>query len=158
MMTFALGLASVFVMNGSLKLSDERAVNLPQVKSGEVFEIITKEKWEGFLFVGHGCGGRNNYGVGSSVTGYRTSDWKRVSVYNSGYESKKEAQKEILLRINDSSKVIESGKYRIILEYVEDTNIRIDLVKYDGRQSIEVVSTTSMDLLTEFEKWQKFKD
>ena len=69
-MTFALGLASVFVLNGSLQFSDEITVNLPQVKSSEVFEIITKENWKGFAFAGHGCGGRNKYGAESSVSGY----------------------------------------------------------------------------------------
>ena len=158
LMTFALGLASVFVFKGTVQLSDEIPVDLPQVQSSEVFEIITKENWKGFVFVGHGCGGRNKYGAESSVTGYRTSDWKYVSVYNSGYETKKDAEKEILLRINEASKIIEYKKHKIILEYQEGKVKRIDLIKYDGRTGIEVVSSNSLELITEFEKREEIEN
>ena len=142
------------MLNGSLQFSDEVSVNLPQVKSSEVFEIITKENWKGFMFVAHGCGGRNKYGAGSSVTGYRTSDWKHVSVENSGYKSRKDAKNGILLRINESSKVIKFSKNTFILEYQEDGDKWVDLVKYDGRTSIAVISSSSLELINEFEKWQ----
>ena len=42
LMTFALGLASVFVMNGSLQFSDEVTVNLPETKSESVILIYPK--------------------------------------------------------------------------------------------------------------------
>jgi hypothetical protein len=42
LMTFALGLASVFVMNGSLQFSDEVQVNLPKTKSGEILIVYPK--------------------------------------------------------------------------------------------------------------------
>ncbi len=157
-MTFALGLASVFVFNGTLQFSDEIPVNLPQVQSSGVFEIITKENWKGFVFVAHGCGGRNKYGAESSVTGYRTSDWKHVSVEYSGYKSKKDAKNEILLRINDSSKIIKSGKNLLILEYQEGEDKWVDSVKYDGRRSIEVISSSNLELITEFEKWEEIEN
>ena len=56
LMTFALGLASVFVINGSLQFLDEVTVNLPETESGEVIVIHSKypdEVWWG----GGGCGG-----------------------------------------------------------------------------------------------------
>lgn len=40
LMTFALGLASVFVSNGSLQLSDEIPVNLPETKSENVLIVL----------------------------------------------------------------------------------------------------------------------
>ena len=42
-MTLSLGLASVFMINGSLYNPDEIKVNLPQVQSEEVFFIVTKK-------------------------------------------------------------------------------------------------------------------
>ncbi|MGI8786417.1 MAG: hypothetical protein ACR2HG_01465 [Pyrinomonadaceae bacterium] len=44
LMTFALGLASVFVFNGSLKYSDEVFVNLPKVESDSVIFITPKKQ------------------------------------------------------------------------------------------------------------------
>lgn len=43
LMTFALGLASVFVMNGSLRFSDEVSVNLPEVQSNSIIFVIPKK-------------------------------------------------------------------------------------------------------------------
>lgn len=42
LMTFALGLASVFIMNGSLQFSDEVLVNLPETESGEILIVYPK--------------------------------------------------------------------------------------------------------------------
>jgi len=42
-MTFALGLASVFVFSGSLKFSDEVPVNLPKTQSDSVIFITPKK-------------------------------------------------------------------------------------------------------------------
>lgn len=116
LLTFAFGLASVFLLNGSLKFSDEVYVNLPKVESSSVIEVITKENRKGFEPVGHGCGGRNKYGGESSATGYRTSDWKHISVSYSGYESSQDVKKEISLRIAEATKVVEIGKGKIVLE------------------------------------------
>ncbi len=46
LMTFALGLASVFIFNGSLNFSDEIYVNLPKTEYGEVIVIFPKNKNE----------------------------------------------------------------------------------------------------------------
>lgn len=43
-MTLSLGLASVFMINGSLYYPDEIQVNLPQVQSEEVFFIVPKKR------------------------------------------------------------------------------------------------------------------
>jgi hypothetical protein len=44
LMTFAIGLASVFVLNGSLKFSEEIPVNLPKVKfePSTIFFLLPK--------------------------------------------------------------------------------------------------------------------
>jgi hypothetical protein len=44
--TFAFGLASVFVFNGSLKYSDEVPVNLPKVKTDNVIVVSPKRSIE----------------------------------------------------------------------------------------------------------------
>ncbi len=44
LMTFALGLASVFILNGSLEFSDETPVNLPKVKSDSPIIIFSREE------------------------------------------------------------------------------------------------------------------
>ena len=44
LITFALGLASVFMMNGSLQFSDEVYVNLPKVKSDSIIFVIPKKR------------------------------------------------------------------------------------------------------------------
>ncbi|CAN5332653.1 hypothetical protein BH20ACI1_BH20ACI1_14090 [soil metagenome] len=40
LMTFALGLASVFMLNGSLQFSDEVLINLPETKSENVLIVF----------------------------------------------------------------------------------------------------------------------
>jgi hypothetical protein len=55
LMTFALGLASVFVFNGSLQSSSEVFVNLPKVKSESSFIIIPIEN-KNIDFGSYGCG------------------------------------------------------------------------------------------------------
>ena len=46
LMTFTLGLASVFAFNGSLKFSDEILVNLPETESGDVVIVFPKCRFE----------------------------------------------------------------------------------------------------------------
>ena len=45
-MTFTLGLASVFVTTGSLQQPHETFVNLPTTESGEVILVFTKCRFE----------------------------------------------------------------------------------------------------------------
>ena len=40
LLTFAFGLASVFMLNNSLQFSDEVPVNLPQTESGEIIVVL----------------------------------------------------------------------------------------------------------------------
>jgi hypothetical protein len=157
LITFAFGLASVFTINGSLQFSDEIPVNLPKTESSSIFEIITRENWKGFIPVGQGCGGRNKYGGESSATSYRTSEWKHVSVSHGGYENSKDAKKEIALRIGDASQVIKRNKDNIILENQDGNTKWIDVIKYDGKKSLEITSSTSLELIIEFEEWQKLR-
>ena len=42
LMTFALGLASVFMINGSLQFSDEASINLPETNSKSVILVYPK--------------------------------------------------------------------------------------------------------------------
>ena len=152
--TFALGLASVFFLKGSLKFSDEIDVNLPKVESSSIIEIITREKWKGFIPVGQGCGGRNKYGGESGTTGYQTSDWKHISVSYSSYDSSKDAKKEISLRIAEAAKVLELKENKIILENQDGKKTWIDVIKYQNGKSIEITTSPSLELISEFEKWQ----
>jgi hypothetical protein len=46
LMTFAFSLASVFVLNGSLKHSDEVFVNLPKTESGEILVVFPRCVYE----------------------------------------------------------------------------------------------------------------
>ena len=46
LMTFTLGLASIFAFHGTLKLSDEVEVNLPKTATGEVIVVLPKCKFE----------------------------------------------------------------------------------------------------------------
>ncbi len=45
-MTFTLGLASVFVTSGSFQHSNEKVVNLPTTESGEVIVVFPKCRFE----------------------------------------------------------------------------------------------------------------
>ena len=155
LITFTLGVASVFMLNGSLYFSDEVPVNLPQVKSSSVFEIITKENWKGFNFVGHACGGRNKHDGESWVSGYRTNDWKKISISGSSHEKANGAKKEFSLRIANAFKVLESGKSRIIVENQEDENKWIDLIKYENKKSLVIINSPTLELALEFEKWRE---
>ena len=58
LMTFALGLASVFILNGSLQFSDEVPVNLPKTESGDV--QIVFPRYENEMPYGGGAGGGRN--------------------------------------------------------------------------------------------------
>lgn len=42
LITFAFGLANVFVLNGSLQFSDEISVNLPEAKSARIIWVYPK--------------------------------------------------------------------------------------------------------------------
>ena len=55
--TFALGLASVFMINGSLQFSDEIPVNLPKAESGEIIVVLPETSCQMF---GYGGGGGSN--------------------------------------------------------------------------------------------------
>lgn len=55
LMTFAVGLASVFVFNGSLKYSDEVPVNLPKTNSGDAIVVFPRCLYE--MPFGGGAGG-----------------------------------------------------------------------------------------------------
>jgi len=46
LMTFAFGLASVFVFSGSLQLSDEMPVTLPKTESGEIIVVFPRCRTE----------------------------------------------------------------------------------------------------------------
>lgn len=154
LMTFALGLASVFVFNGSLKYSDEVLVNLPKVKSSSVFEIITKENWKGYQFVGQGCGGINKYEGQTWVTAYRTNDWKRVSIGGSSHETAKETINEFNSRIRDASKVLEISKKRAVIENKREANKWIDIIYFENRKSLRIITAPQLEMAIEFEKWE----
>lgn len=60
LMTFALGLASVFVFNGSLKFPDEIQVNLPEVESESPIIVFQADALPGSRG-GGGAGGGISY-------------------------------------------------------------------------------------------------
>lgn len=165
LLTFAFGLASVNFVNWLTVYRSEISVNLPQVESSSVFEIITKRKWSGFEFFGHGCGGRNSYGGESSVSVYQANDFRTVSTSSSSHDNAKQARQEIELRIKDALKVIEFTKFfikkskiiqkRIVLENEKNENKWIDILKYDDGKSLEIINAPTLELALEFEKWQK---
>lgn len=56
LMTLALGLASVFFMNGSLQFSEEVLVEFPQTSSGETLVVFPRYGDEIPVRQGSGCG------------------------------------------------------------------------------------------------------
>jgi hypothetical protein len=164
LMTFAFGLASVFMLSGSLKNEDEIVINLPQNESAEIIEIITKRNWRGFEATGHGCGGRNEYGSGCSFTGYANENFEGVSVSNCGYQNSKSLNREIELRIKDSVKVLEKtdnkqrGTKRIVLENREGNDEWFDIIISDGSLRLKIITARKLRLLDDFEYWEKLAD
>ncbi len=155
LMTFALGLASVFVFNGSLKYSDEVSVNLPQAESSSVFEIITKENWKGYQFVGQGCGGTNKYKGETWVSAYRTNDWKSVSIGGSSHDTAKEMTNEFDSRIKDAFNVLEINKKRAVLANKQESEEWIDIIYFENRKSLGIITASKLETAIEFENWQK---
>lgn len=155
LMTFAFGLASIFLLNGSLKYSDEISVNLPQVKSSSVFEIITKENWKGYQFVGQGCGGTNKYEVETWATAYRTNDWKSVSIGGSSHDTAKETTNEFNSRIRDAFKVLEISKKRAVVENKLEDDEWIDIIYFEDRKSLRIITSSKLETAIEFENWKK---
>jgi hypothetical protein len=163
-MTFAFGLASVFMLSGSLKDEREIKVNLPQTESAEVFEIITKRNWRGFEETGHGCGGQNKYGSECSDTGYANASFEHVSVSNCGYGSIKELNFEIELRVKESVKVLENvedkrhSTRRIVLESNSGDEKWFDIIITDGSLRLKIITARKLELLNDFEQWEKVRD
>ena len=157
LMTFALGLASVFAFDGSLKFSDEVYVELPEVQSESVFNIITKRNWNGFEPVGVGCGGRNIYGGQGSVVAYQNNSFRNASVSASSYGKAKDAAREIEQRIKDADKVLEltekSKHKRVVLESKRNGKIWVDILEYTGGKRIDIITASTLELALEFEKW-----
>ena len=90
LMTFALGLASVFMLNGSLKFSDEVYVNLPRTESGSVLEISASKNML-FSTEGQGCGLINKYGGRGGVTVFQSSFYgQKVVIESVCHNNKKE--------------------------------------------------------------------
>lgn len=158
LMTFALGLASVFMMNGSLQHSDEVKVILPKVESSSVIEIITDEKWEGFETVGHACGGRTKYGGESSSTGYRTSDMRLVSISTSSYNNARGAKREFNSRARDAANILEIDNKRVVLEYMEDEVNYYEIVFFTDRNSLGIINSRRLETAVEFENWEKTRN
>lgn len=67
LLTFALGLASVFVFNGSLKYSDEVPIILPQTETGELVVVFPRYKKEMPKAGGGGSGGRDCCAVNNEI-------------------------------------------------------------------------------------------
>lgn len=159
LMTFALGLAIVNFSNWYNEFNTDIVVNLPKVESEPIFEVITKRNWTGFEFWGHGCGGRNIYGGETSVSGYKTNDFKSVSAGTSYHDSKNEIKREIDLRIKDAVKILEiiekSTHKRIVLENEQDNKKWVDIIEYGGGKGIYIITAPSLKLALEFEHWQK---
>jgi hypothetical protein len=155
LMTFALGLASVFVFNDSLQYSDEVLVNLPQVKSISVFEIITKENWKGFRPIGQGCDGTNKYDGETWVTAYQTNDWKNVSIGGSSHDTARETTTEFNSRIKDAFRVLEISKKRAVIENKHEGEEWIDIIFFEDRKSLRIITASKLETAIEFEKWHK---
>ena len=162
LMTFALGLASVFAFNSSLKSSDEVFVDLPKAHSESVFNIITKRNWNGFEAVGVGCGGRNIYGGQVSVTAYQTNSFMNASVSTSSYGRAKDAAREIEQRIKDADKILEltekSKHKRVVLESKSNGKIWVDILEYTGGKSIDITTASTLEVALEFEKWNNSRN
>jgi hypothetical protein len=156
-MTFALGLASVFMFNGSLQFSDEIPVNLPKVQSKSVLEVITKESWKGFQFVGQGCGGWDKYNSDIWVAGYRSNDWKAVSISGSSHENEKETRTEFNARINDAVEILEIDKNRAVIEIKGSERNLFNIIFFEDKKSLIIISASNLETAIEFEKWQKFQ-
>lgn len=155
LITFTLGLASVFVLNGSLNYSDEISVNLPKVESSSVFEIITKENWKGYQFVGQGCGGINKYEGQTWVSAYRTNDWKSVSIGGSSHDNAKETTNEFNSRIRDASKILEISKRRVVVKNKQDSDEWVDIIYFEDRKSLRIITSSKIETAIEFENWKK---
>lgn len=155
LLTFAFGLAGVFLLNGSLKNSNEVSINLPQVKSSSVFEIITKENWKGFQSVGHGCGGTNKYAGETWGTAYRTNDWKSVSMGGSSHDTAKKTTTEFNSRIKDAFKVLEINKKRAVIENKQNGEEWFNIIYFENSKSLRIITSSKLETAIEFENWQK---
>ncbi len=147
MLTLALGIASVGFASWFERFVSEVQVDLPQTQSAEIYEIITKRNWIGFEEIGHGCGGRNRYGAESSVTGYQTADFRKVSLHTGGYDNRRDALREVRLRIIEAKIIIndsaaakntqhEPWTRRVAIEANNKGKSSFEIIRYDGNTVI----------------------
>lgn len=159
-MTLSLGLASVFMINGSLYNPDEIKVNLPQVKSSKVLEVTTSDKTV-FAMVGQGCGLENEYGGRGSGTSYQDSFSGRVFVESSCHDRAKKTKKELDLRIRNAVKVLEfqenlnrneEWKTRVVLLTDKESGA-VEILRYNAEKCISIISAPRLKTALEMEKF-----
>lgn len=173
LITLALGLASVDFMNWLDDYWNTPRVELPQVENGSLLEVLIIDEYTGrnnvfdikdanaFSPIGHGCGGRNEYGGESSGTGYKAYNRQNIGTFSSGYDDGKSAKLELDLRIKAALEILEdnqnskSKKQHTVLK-TEDN--KVEIIDYDGKGLIETERAPSLKLLREFEEWKKYRN
>jgi hypothetical protein len=148
--------------NGSLKISDEVYVNLPEVRSDNVIMILPLNEMI-FTELGQGCGLLNKYGGKGSGTSYLSSYYdQKVFRESSCHDKKKEAKRELELRIKEADKVLEikngsetnGKKTRVILE-TKGEKKWVDILNFDDDRCISIISAPTLKPALEFEKLQE---
>ena len=158
-MTLALGLASVFMFNGSLKKLDKKPVNLPQIKSESPLIVIPKEEIvilnDVEIVVSRGCGLNESSGITWHMSNGNLSEG--VSCGKDNKETKKDFQKLLA-----KSKIIERAKNiknlrgekgeRMILEVFEKNEKYAEIIWFDGGKCYYYIKAPTLELALDFEK------
>lgn len=164
LMTFALGLASVFLFNGSLKYSDEIPVNLPKVQSESPLIVIpTEAKFISNsvgIMVTRACGFN-----GSNSTTWHMPDGKLSEGVNCG-KNNKETEKEFQ-ELLSKSKIIDRVKNvknrreqigeRIVLQVTEKNEKWAEIIWYDGGKCYLYIVAPTLEQALDFEKSDFYK-
>ncbi len=159
LMTFALGLASVFMFDGSLKSSNEIPVNLPKVQSESPIIVFPKEAGLILNSVGitvtRGCGFNGSNGTTWHMPSGKLSEG--VNCGENNKETKKEfqellAKSEIIERVkNVKNRRGETGE-RIVVEVKDKNEKPAEILWYDGGKCYLYIKAPTLEFALEFEK------
>ncbi len=152
-MTFAFGLANFHFIDGFLiSKQHEVTVDLPSA-SEEVLVVSFATEENGFFPYAHGCGGVFKDGGQGSSTVYETEKFRKVSVDNISYPNEKKAVKAFKLRLKDVGEVLVYSEKRIVIRYELEKMERVEITKFIGDASINIITAPDLELALKFEKW-----
>ena len=164
MMTFALGLASVFMFNGSLQFSDEIYVNSPHIQSETPLIVIPTEA--NFIsnnvgiMITRGCGFNGSSGTTWHMPSGKLSEG--VICGENNKESKKEfhkllAKSKIIERVENVKNRRGQIGERIVLVVTEKHEKRAEIIWYNDGKCYNYISAPTLELVLDFEKSDFYK-